>query len=77
MSTSGHPAGTAIDGATASMKAHVLVRPGQLEMREMAIPRAGDEGVVVRVRAALTCGTDLKTYLRGHPKFPMPMLFRT
>ena len=27
------------------------------------------------MRAALTCGTDLKTYLRGHPKFPTPTLF--
>jgi L-iditol 2-dehydrogenase len=26
------------------------------------------------VRAALTCGTDLKAFLRGHPKFPMPTL---
>ncbi len=29
-------------------------------------PKAGE--VLVRVRAALTCGTDLKTYRRGHPK---------
>jgi L-iditol 2-dehydrogenase len=27
------------------------------------------------VRTALTCGTDLKAYLRGHPKFPMPTPF--
>jgi L-iditol 2-dehydrogenase len=27
---------------------------------------------VVRVEAALTCGTDLKTYRRGHPKIPLP-----
>lgn len=57
------------------MKAHVLVRPGQLELREMPIPLPDDDGVVVRIRAALTCGTDLKTFLRGHPKFQMPMLF--
>jgi L-iditol 2-dehydrogenase len=29
----------------------------------------------VRVRAALTCGTDVKTFLRGHPKFPTPTRF--
>lgn len=57
------------------MKAHVLVRPGQLELRELPIPAPDDDGVVVRIRAALTCGTDLKTYLRGHPKFDLPMLF--
>jgi L-iditol 2-dehydrogenase len=26
----------------------------------------------VRVEVALTCGTDLKTYRRGHPKLPLP-----
>lgn len=57
------------------MKAHVLVRPGQLELRELPTPRPDGDGIVVRVRAALTCGTDLKTYLRGHPKFELPMLF--
>lgn len=31
-------------------------------------PRPGE--VVVRIRAALTCGTDLKTYRRGHPRLP-------
>ncbi len=57
------------------MKAHVLVRPGQLELRELPMPIPDEDGIVVRVRAALTCGTDLKTYLRGHPKFAMPMMF--
>lgn len=54
------------------MRAHVLVRPGALELRELPLPRPDRDGVVVRVRAALTCGSDLKAYLRGHPKFPMP-----
>ena len=57
------------------MRGHVLVRPGTLELRELPRPRPDPDGVVVRVRAALTCGTDLKAYLRGHPKFPMPTLF--
>jgi L-iditol 2-dehydrogenase len=30
---------------------------------------------LVRVRAALTCGTDLKAYRRGHPKMPCPTPF--
>lgn len=34
----------------------------------MPQPRAGE--VLLRVRAALTCGTDLKTYRRGHPRLP-------
>jgi len=57
------------------MRGHVLVRPGRIELRELPRPRPDPDGVVVRVRAALTCGTDLKAYLRGHPKFPMPTPF--
>jgi len=45
-----------------------LTAPRTIEWRDSKTPapRAGE--VVVRVRAALTCGTDLKTYRRGHPK---------
>ncbi|MFN8641388.1 MAG: alcohol dehydrogenase catalytic domain-containing protein [Candidatus Binatia bacterium] len=57
------------------MRGHVLVRPGHVELRELPRPRAGRDGVVVRVRAALTCGTDVKTFVRGHPIFPTPTLF--
>jgi L-iditol 2-dehydrogenase len=57
------------------MRGAVLVRPGSIELRDLPRPHADPDGVVVRVRAALTCGTDLKAYLRGHPKFPMPTLF--
>ncbi len=42
---------------------------------EVERPRPAAGEVVLRVRAALTCGTDLKTFLRGHPKFPTPTLF--
>ncbi len=34
------------------------------------MPRPGPGEVLLRVRAALTCGTDLKTYRRGHPRLP-------
>ncbi len=37
------------------------------------MPVAGPGEVVVRVRAALTCGTDLKLIRRGHPKIPFPV----
>lgn len=57
------------------MRGHILVRPGTLELRDLPRPRPDPDGVVVRVRTALTCGTDLKAYLRGHPKFPMPTPF--
>jgi L-iditol 2-dehydrogenase len=57
------------------MLAHVLVQPGEIELRELPRPSAGPEDVVVRVHTALTCGTDIKAFLRGHPKFPMPTPF--
>ncbi|MBL8148729.1 MAG: alcohol dehydrogenase catalytic domain-containing protein [Blastocatellia bacterium] len=57
------------------MLANLLIKPGQIELREVETPTAGAGEVVVKVRAALTCGTDLKTFLRGHPKFPLPTLF--
>lgn len=36
-------------------------------------PVPGPGEVVVEVRAALTCGTDLKLLRRGHPKVPFPV----
>ncbi|MGA8575845.1 MAG: alcohol dehydrogenase catalytic domain-containing protein [Candidatus Cybelea sp.] len=57
------------------MRVAVLVAPGQIELREEPAPTAPEGGIVVRVRAALTDGTDLKTYRRGHPKMPMPTRF--
>lgn len=53
----------------------VLVAPKRIELREEGVPAAPPGGIVVRVRAALTDGTDLKTYRRGHPKMPMPTRF--
>lgn len=49
-----------------------LVKPGLIELREIKTPHPKKGEVLVRVRAALTCGTDLKAYLRGHPMIPMP-----
>jgi L-iditol 2-dehydrogenase len=57
------------------MLAHLLVEPGKIDYREVETPVPGPGEVVVRVSAALTCGTDLKAFLRGHPKMPMPTLF--
>lgn len=57
------------------MRVAVLVAPRTIELREEIAPPAPPGGIVVRVRAALTDGTDLKTYRRGHPKMPMPTRF--
>jgi len=57
------------------MKQVVLEEPGRLHVREVAEPVPGAGDVVIEVRAALTCGTDLKAWRRGHPKFPCPTPF--
>ncbi|MFQ5990196.1 MAG: zinc-binding dehydrogenase [Candidatus Methylomirabilales bacterium] len=49
------------------MKAVVFHRPGEIRFEEVPTPTPGPGEVLVRVGAALTCGTDLKTYRRGHP----------
>ncbi len=59
----------------ALMRANVLLEPGTIEMQHLPVPDPEPGGVVVRVMTALTCGTDLKAFLRGHPKFPTPTLF--
>ncbi len=49
------------------MLAAVFHAPGDVRFEEIAIPTPADGEVLVRIRRALTCGTDLKTYRRGHP----------
>lgn len=47
-----------------------LDAPRALRLQDAPIPVPDAGEVVVRVRVALTCGTDLKTYRRGHAKLP-------
>ena len=55
------------------MKSAILIQPKVLEInRKAPIPEPGPGEVVIKVKAALTCGTDIKTYLRGHPMIPLP-----
>ncbi len=60
--------------ATRSRQA-VLVEPGRLELRDFTPPRPGPGELLIRVRCALSCGTDLKTFRRGHPLWKMPTAF--
>lgn len=55
------------------MRAFVQTEIGRFEGRELPVPRAGPGEVVVRVRAALTCGTDVKMLTRGHPRIALPV----
>jgi L-iditol 2-dehydrogenase len=53
----------------------VLVEPGRMEIRSYVRPHPADGEMLIRVRCALSCGTDLKAYRRGHPLWKMPMPF--
>ena len=57
------------------MRAAVLLRPGTIELQDLPIPAPPPGGLVVRVRTALTDGTDFKAFRRGHPRMPMPTPF--
>jgi L-iditol 2-dehydrogenase len=49
------------------LKAALLYGPGDLRVEEVPRPEAGPGEVLVQIEVALTDGTDLKTYRRGHP----------
>ena len=41
--------------------------PGDLRFEDIPIPRPEAGEIVLKIEAALTCGTDVKTLRRGHP----------
>jgi L-iditol 2-dehydrogenase len=50
------------------MKAALLYGPRDLRVEEVPDPKPGPGEILARVDVALTCGSDLKSYLRGaHP----------
>src|SRR6202044_1218589 len=53
-------------GVKVDMTAAVLYGKEDLRLECVPVPRAGVGELVVRVGAALTCGTDLKVYRRGY-----------
>jgi len=60
---------------TGTMKAAMYRGRGEVRVEEVSVPTAGVGEVVVKVEAALTCGTDRKMYLRDHPLFRPPFVF--
>ncbi len=41
--------------------------PGDIRYEDVSIKPLDEGEVLVKVESALTCGTDVKTYRRGHP----------
>ena len=54
------------------MRSAYLVEPRKIEIRDVPDPKLESGELLVRIERALTCGTDLKAYRRGHPLIPMP-----
>ncbi|GAB4542739.1 MAG: alcohol dehydrogenase catalytic domain-containing protein [Thermodesulfovibrionia bacterium] len=50
----------------------ILIEPRRIELRDVPIKGPSSGEVIIKIHTALTCGTDLKAYLRGHPLIPMP-----
>jgi L-iditol 2-dehydrogenase len=53
------------------MLAAMFYAPMDVRLEQRPVPHVGDGEVLLQVAAATTCGTDVKTYRRGHP-----LLFR-
>jgi L-iditol 2-dehydrogenase len=49
------------------VKAALLYAPGELRVEDVPRPEPGPGEVLVQIEVALTDGTDLKTFRRGHP----------
>lgn len=41
--------------------------PGDIRLEDVSIKPLAEGEVLVKVESALTCGTDVKTFMRGHP----------
>jgi L-iditol 2-dehydrogenase len=48
------------------MRAARFYAPGDLRVEDIEVPKIGEDELLIRNHVALTCGTDLKMFLRGH-----------
>jgi L-iditol 2-dehydrogenase len=57
-----------------SMLAVRFYKPGELKAEQVPIPEVGTGELLVKTSVALTCGTDVKMYKRGHPLANPPLI---
>jgi L-iditol 2-dehydrogenase len=69
------PHGHEADPRGAHPRQAMLIEPGRLELREFSPPHPGPGAILLEIKCALSCGTDLKTYRRGHPLWKLPVPF--
>jgi len=55
------------------VKAFVQTAIGRFEEQDLPLPSPGPGEIVLRLSAALTCGTDVKLLKRGHPRITLPV----
>jgi L-iditol 2-dehydrogenase len=48
------------------MRAARFYAPGDLRVEDIEVPKIDEDELLIRNHVALTCGTDLKMFLRGH-----------
>ncbi len=57
-----------------NMLAAMYYGPKEIKIEEVQIPVIDDDGILIKIGAATTCGTDVKMYVRGYPELPaLPM----
>jgi len=54
------------------VKAAVFYAPGDVRVENIDIPKIGPGELLVQIKEATTCGTDVKAYRRGHRLFHPP-----
>ncbi|MHA1385357.1 MAG: zinc-binding dehydrogenase [Candidatus Helarchaeota archaeon] len=52
------------------MRAAIFHGPKNVVLEEIDVPKISDDEVLVKIKAATTCGTDKKLYLRTGKKYP-------
>jgi len=57
------------------VKSALFNGPENVDIKEIEIPKPGPGEITIKNKIALTCGTDVKTYLRGHPLWDPPAPF--
>ena len=51
----------------------IVTEPGIIEFQERALPELGTKDVLIKVKAASICGSDLHVYKGKHPSAPLPV----
>lgn len=56
------------------MRALILNENRQMVLQEMPDPQKKDDNIILRVKAASICGTDMRTFLKGNTKIDVPRI---